>query len=427
MKKIEILGAKETHYKEHLDNGLDIYMVPNSNVNNFYITLNVRYGSIYNKFRYDGKNYDMPKGIAHYLEHLMFNMPTGSAFEYFGDLGSPVNAFTSFDITCYEVFANNHFKENLSYLIKYVYTPYFTKELINGERGIITEEIKMYEDMPETCLYYNSLKSVLVNDERRNLISGTESDVKKITLDDILTVYDAFYHPDNMFLVITGNFNPEEAVAIVEGAMSEFSFGEYKKPELKKIDEPFKVTSEYSKQKTGIDKAKAAISIKYPINSFKNLKISDVTLRLYFNLIMLINFGNTSILKDELTSNGILTDDISFSLVATDDYYVETIMAATEYPDYFVKRVKETIANFNITEEDLERKKKICISNLIMMFDDIEIVNSEISKDLIDYNEYLNDVYSIYKSLNIEDINKVAEKMMSKYICSVDILVPEEE
>ena len=141
MNKIEIWGSKENLYKEHLDNGLDIYMVPNYNVKNFYITLNVKYGSIYNKFKYKGKNYDMPKGIAHYLEHLMFNMPEGSAFEYFSKLGSPVNAFTSFDITCYEVFSNSKFKENLSYLVKYVYTPYFTKEMVNNERGIITISI----------------------------------------------------------------------------------------------------------------------------------------------------------------------------------------------------------------------------------------------------------------------------------------------
>ncbi len=426
MNKIEILGAKETLYKEHLDNGLDIYMVPNNNVKNFYLTLSVKYGSIYNKFKIGTKNYDMPKGIAHYLEHLMFNMPDRNAFDYFGDLGSPVNAFTSFDTTCYEVFANDKFKENLSYLIKYVYTPYFTKELVNNERGIITEEVKMYEDMPATSLYYDSLKSVLVNDERRFLISGTVEDVKKITLDDIETVYNAFYHPENMFLIITGNFNPEEAVAIVEDAMSNFEFPEYKKPELKSPDEPFKVTSEYSKIKANIDKSKVAISIKYPKSSFKSLKLSDVTLKLYFNLIMLLNFGNTSILKDELTSNGILTDDISFSLLQTEDYFIETIMASTYYPDYFIKRVKDTLDNPVLKEEDLQRKKKLCISNLIMMFDDIEIVNAEIAKDLLDNGEYLNDIYTIYKHLNYDDLIRVSDKM-NKYVYSVNILVPEEE
>ena len=101
-------------------------------------------------------------------------------------------------------------------------------------------------------------------------------------------------------------------------------------------------------------------------------------------------------------------------------------MASTYYPDYFIKRVKDTLDNPVIKEEDLQRKKKLCISNLIMMFDDIEIVNAEIAKDLLDNGEYLNDIYTIYKHLNYDDLIRVSDKM-NKYVYSVNILVPEEE
>ena len=148
MNKVEILGTKESLYIEHLDNGLDIYMQPNDKVKNFYITLNVKYGSIYTNYKFNGEKHNDPKGIAHYLEHLMFNMPDEDAFDHFAALGSSVNAYTSNEVTCYEVFSNSKFKENLSYLIKMVFTPYFNKELISKEKGIITEEIKMYEDDP---------------------------------------------------------------------------------------------------------------------------------------------------------------------------------------------------------------------------------------------------------------------------------------
>ena len=185
MNKIEILGAKETLYVEHLDNGLDIYMLPKCNVKNFYVTLNVKYGSICTNYKWLKDEYDDPKGIAHYLEHLMFNMPDGDAFNYFGKLGSSTNAYTTNDYTCYEVFSNSKFKENLSYLLKMVYTPYFTKELINKERGIIIEEIKMYDDDPTTSLLSNLYKNLFINDERKYLISGTVDDVKDIKLSDI--------------------------------------------------------------------------------------------------------------------------------------------------------------------------------------------------------------------------------------------------
>ena len=140
-------------------------MVPNNNVKNFYLTLSVKYGSIYNKFKIGTKTYDMPKGIAHYLEHLMFNMPDRNAFDYFGDLGSPVNAFTSFDTTCYEVFANDKFTENLSYLIKYVYTPYFTKELVNND--------------PSLSVFLGRISAIMTVDEKNEniiLYGGSASD-----------------------------------------------------------------------------------------------------------------------------------------------------------------------------------------------------------------------------------------------------------
>ena len=141
-------------------------MVPNYKTKNFYITLSTKYGSIYTNFEYNGKKYDMPKGIAHYLEHLLFNMPDGTtAHDYFSKLGANINAFTSFDITCYEVFANANFKECLSYLTEYVYTPYFTKEIVNNERGIITEEINMYEDKPGTQLIYGTYNNIFIKDE----------------------------------------------------------------------------------------------------------------------------------------------------------------------------------------------------------------------------------------------------------------------
>ncbi|UKI28345.1 MAG: insulinase family protein [Clostridium sp.] len=131
------------------------------------------------------------------------------------------------------------FKECLSYLTEYVYTPYFTKEIVNNERGIITEEINMYEDKPGTQLIYGTYNNIFIKDERQYLVSGTVSDVKKITKEDLEICYEAFYHPENMFMIITGNFDPNEAVAIVSEVMSKKEFPKYNKPVLKFKKEPF--------------------------------------------------------------------------------------------------------------------------------------------------------------------------------------------
>jgi predicted Zn-dependent peptidase len=426
MNKVKILGAKENLFYEKLKNGLEIYMVPNSNVKNFYLTLNTKFGSIYTNFKYEGKNYNIPKGVAHYLEHLMFNMPDGSAFNYFSKLGSNVNAYTSYDITCYEVFSNSYFKENLEYLIKYVYTPYFTKEMINDERGIITEEIKMYEDNPNTELLYGLYRNIYVNDEHQYLISGTVEDVKKIKLEDIEIAYKAFYNPANMFMILTGNFNPEEALAIIHESLSKLELPEYQKPEILISEEPYDVKKEYNEKEMNVDKPKVTIGFKIPKNNFKSLKMSDIYLKVYINLLMRINFGTTSLLREELETNNIINDDIGFTLTETDDYYVEAFMVSTDYPDYVISKIKDKINNLDISKESLDRKVKSTISSLIMEFDEIEGVSNDIQDDVINYNRYIYDAYNYYRSLNVEDAIKIANKL-KKYKECISILNPKKE
>ena len=159
MEKITLNNLDEYIYHDVTDEGLNIYMWVNKKVKNFYMTLNTKYGSIHTEFKpKDSKNYiKVPNGIAHFLEHLMFYQPDNTtAHEYFTKLGAQINACTTNDFTFYEVFSSSYFKENLNYLLDYVYTPYYTKENIKTERGIITEEIKMYEDHPNAQLIFKT-------------------------------------------------------------------------------------------------------------------------------------------------------------------------------------------------------------------------------------------------------------------------------
>lgn len=424
MNKVEILGTKESIYIEHLPNGLDIYMQPNNKVKNYYATINVKYGSIYTNYKNKGKKYEDPKGIAHYLEHLMFNMPEGNAFDYFAELGSSVNAYTSNEVTCYEVFSNTKFKENLSYLIKMVFTPYFNKELVSKERGIITEEIKMYDDDPSTKLFKNLYENLFIKDERRYLISGEVDDIKQIKSEDITNAYQAFYQPENIFIIITGNFNPEEAVAIIEDTMSNFGFPDLDVPEMIPSNEPFEINSEYTSSEMDISKPKVVLAYKIPKNNFKNLKLTDLELRLYLSIIMNINYGETSIINEEMNSNGIINNHIGNRLEETEDYFIELFYAETEYPDYFVNRIKDNMDKLTINEESLKRKIKVSISNLIWSFDNIETINASIQDDILHYGNVINDINTIYKSLNLEDAEHVIDKL-DKILLTVSVIKPQ--
>ncbi len=427
MKKIKIKNTGELVYTETLDSGLEVIMIPNNKVKNFYLTLNIKFGSIHTNLKFKGKNYKIPKGTAHFLEHLMFNMPGGkTAFEYYSNLGSNINAFTTYDYTSYEVYANSKFKENLSYLLQYVCTPYFTKEMVNGEKGIITEEIKMISDNPAAEIIYGMYRNVFVKDERKHLIAGTISDVKDITIDDIKLAYEAFYHPENMFLVITGNFDPTEAIAIVTETLTKFEFPKYEKPLLKEYKEPAKVSKTFFEKEMNIDIHKVTVALKIPKINFKQLNITNLELKMYLNLLIRINFGNTSILKEELLSGNVISDAISYHLTDTTDYFVIALLATTEYPDYFLQRINKQLENLIINEKEIERKIKTSISNLILRFDEIKVVNSDIQDDIISEGKFISDLYDYYQNINVQTGEKVLEKL-KKHTKTVNILKPLEE
>lgn len=427
MKKIKIKNTGEYVYLEKLDNGLDIIMIPNNTINNFYCTLNVKFGSINTNFKYQGKNINLPKGVAHFLEHLMFNMPDGTnAFEYYSKLGSNINAFTTYEYTSYEVFAFNKFKENLSYLLKYVYTPYFTKEIVNNEKGIIKEEINMISDNPSSEIVYGLYRNIFIKDERQFLIAGTIPDIKKMTLEDIKIAYDAFYHPENMFLIITGSFNPTEAIAIVSETMKTIDFKDYDKPIIKKIKEPIKVKKEYEEKSMPIDKYKVTIGLKIPYSKFKNINITKLEIIMYLNLITRINFGATSLLKEELLKSKIITESLSTNLTITEDYFIMAFIGLTDYPDYLIKRMKEQLQNLSITKEEIDRKVKSSISNLILSFDEIEAVNNDVQDDMIYQGKYIDDIYDYYRNLNLNTANQVLKKItLSNF--TVTILKPKSD
>lgn len=410
MKKIKLENTNEFLYYDKLDNGLEVYMLPNNNVNKFYLTLNTRFGSINTKFKYDNKEYDMPKGIAHYLEHLSFNMEDGSVFDHYSKIGSSINAFTTYDITSYNVTSNNRFKENLEYLLEYVYTPYFTKELFQSEKGVIEEEVKMYKDDPGMTIVNGTLNNVFVNDERKYLVGGTVKDVKSIKLEDVITCYNAYYNPKNMFLIITGNFNPNEALAITSEQMNKLNINNDFNVKDIYPKEPEKVNKKEEIIKMNVDKPKVSIGIKIPKNNFKSLKIDNYLLKIYISSILDINFGNTSLLLEEL-QKGSIVDDLDYTVIESNDYFIVLILSSTYYPEYFKDKVIEKFNSLNIEDSDLKRVAKVNISNYILLFDSAVAVNNYIMDEVMDNNEVNTGFMNIMRNLNIDTCKKVLTKL----------------
>lgn len=424
MKKIKLENTNEVLYYDKLDNGLEVYMLPNNNVNKFYLTLNIRFGSINTKFKYDNKEYDMPKGIAHYLEHLSFNMENGSVFDHYSKIGSSINAFTTYDITSYNVTSNNRFKENLEYLLEYVYTPYFTKELFQSEKGVIEEEVKMYKDDPGMTIVNGTLNNVFVNDERKYLVGGTVKDVKSIKLEDVITCYNAYYNPKNMFLIITGNFNPNEALAITSEQMNKLNINNDFNVKDIYPKEPEKVNKKEEIIKMNVDKPKVSIGIKIPKNNFKNLKLDNYLLKIYISSILDINFGNTSLLLEEL-QKGSIVDDLDYTVIESNDYFIVLILSSTYYPEYFKDKIIEKFNSLNIEDSDLKRVAKVNISNYILLFDSVVAVNNYIMDEVMDNNEVNTGFMNIMRNLNIDTCKKILTKL-NNYDYTICKIMPKE-
>lgn len=417
LKKIEINKYNETIYYEKLDNGLEVYMWPNNNVSSYYATLSVKYGSIDTNFKIKNKTYEVSKGIAHFLEHVKFNEgPNKTAHEYFNKLGSAINAFTTFNYTSYEVTATDKIKENITHLLDYVETPYFTKELIEKERKIILSEVKMGKNNPYQVLYYTLNGTVFANDNHRYYVTGDIEDVKNITLEEINLVYNTFYHPRNMFLTITGNFDPEYLSVVIKENQSNKEFKPYLEPEKITEKEPEQVAVRGIDIAGNIALPKLKLAYKIKKDLLGNL--SDLEKLVYVRIILNANFGTTSELKEKLLESNLVTK-LSASASIVGDYIEVVISAETSYPNEITKILKETYSNMDITKKRLERRIRCNIADFIYGLDDIEYTNTVIQDNIIMYGKLITNTYDIINSLNVNEANKIIKAMQTENNCFV--------
>ena len=204
----------ESVYRETLPNGLQIYVVPKPGYAKKYAFFATRYGGMDTRFCLNGKWLDTPAGIAHYLEHKMFDTKEGNALQELAKNGAEPNAFTSNAITGYYFDSTTHFEENLEILLSFVSVPYFTEESVAKEQGIIGQEIRMIEDNPDWQIYTRMMKALYAASTARTSIAGTVESISHITAETLYNCHKAFYTPSNMVLTVVGNVDPVHVVDI---------------------------------------------------------------------------------------------------------------------------------------------------------------------------------------------------------------------
>ncbi len=425
MEEIKLKGIDETVYYKKLDNGLPVYMLVNKHVSSFYITFSVKYGSIDTEFTNNEKNrIKVHDGVAHFLEHVNFNEKDGyTAHDYFKKIGSNINAFTTFDFTCYEVMGTSKFKSNLVHLLDYVQKPYFTKELVEKEKGIIVEEVKMGKNSPGHKLFYGMNKCLFKNDKRRNLVTGEVEDVLGTTVEELRNVYDNFYHPENMFLIITGNFKPEEALRIIEENQNSKQFIKYKEPKVITEEESREVNKEFESIEANVEIPKLKISYKMPYSLFKDY--DKVTLQAYLNLLCVCNFGGISDFREYLINNQ-LVNFIRANADVFNDVVTIDITVDTRSPEKVIDLIKNKMKDLSVSDDDLLRRKRCNVASLIKDLDDIEYVNTDMAYQLVNYGRVITNMFDIYNSLNMKDLTNIMKRFDLSNNSTV-ILIPFEQ
>lgn len=412
METIKIKGIDEVIYFTTSKAGLPLYVWKNDYAKSFYISLNVNYGSLHTEFSIYGKKYKVPQGIAHFMEHIKFNVDKDTtANDLFDPLGSDINAFTTFKYTSYLVYGTSKIKENLNALLDYVYNPYFTKEMIKKEKGIIASEINMGKDQPYNQLYFAFNKAMYHKEKYKYLITGEVEDIKKIELDDINLIYDAFYHPKNMFLIVTGNVNPYEIEQMVNDNLDLKEFPNYLNPKQIPVKEPKYVVQEEVVIDSNVEVEKAKIGLKIPKKGFP--KFDDIKLNIILNLILSNNFGESSDLREDLLQNNIITF-LSTSRFVLDDYIVLDVTLESKILDEAVKRVIDAIEHLQMNEDALKRKINSSIATLVLNYEDVENVNNMIQNYLIYYKRLVPDLKEIYESITLEEVQTVIDAITTK-------------
>lgn len=409
MKEIKIKSSDEVILTFNAPTGLPVYMWVNKDKNNVHMSLNVKYGSTGTEFSCNNVKYTVPTGTAHFLEHIKFHLKGQEASNLFYDLGCDSNAYTSLNETSFEVFANDNIYEAAKLLLNFVYDNYFTKKMIDSERSIILEECNSNNDDPDYEFFRETTLNYLVKSNHRNPVIGYEKDIKNISIDDVSLVHDFFYRPENMFMVITGDFDPEEMMKAINDNESERNFKKLGNIEIKKNKEP---KSFLNKELKLINKkcvnTQGSYFIKCLEKDFKGYKKEEVLVAL--RVLIRTNFGITSDFYEDVIQNGIATG-FSANVSYDDGVYGITFGYTTERIDEIVKLIEDKLSNLTLTTEDIDRAKKRYITNSIMRYDNIYRVSSFIISCIIDDGEINENKYEVLKKLTVKKIFEIFSRV----------------
>ena len=410
MKIIESSKIKEKAYIEKLENGMEIIIIPKKNAIKKYIIWGTHFGSIDNHFIMPktGEEVYIPDGVAHFLEHKMFEQPNGTnSLDTLMALGIDANAYTTNDHTAYLFECTDNFYDGLDELMDYVQHPYFTDENVEKEKGIIGQEIGMYDDDPGWRLYMNAMDCMYKENPIKIDIAGTVESIRKITPDVLYKCYNTFYNPSNMTMVVCGDFEPEKLLEeIKKRLVPKENQGEIKRIYAKEAKEINKKEKEVSME---LSNPLFLIGYKDNIENKENLVKKHIAIEILLNMII----GKSSELYKKLYEENVLLSEPNFDYEFSNEYAHVTISGQSKNPRKVYEEVTKQVRDYTengLNQEHFNRiKKKLCgdygieynsVADIARMFlaDKMKGINS------FDYIEEFNTVTKEYTESILKEV-----------------------
>ncbi|WP_342572597.1 pitrilysin family protein [Paenibacillus sp. FSL R5-0749] len=406
MESIRYEHLQETLYYEVMDNGLHVYILPKPGFQKTYATFATKYGSVDNHFQVEGQEaVKVPDGIAHFLEHKMFEEPTGDIFATFASHGASANAFTSFDQTVYLFSATEYVNENIQTLVDFVQNPYFTDQNVEKEKGIIGQEIDMYADNPDWRVYFGLIEAMYQKHPVHIDIAGTVESIRTITKEMLYECYNTFYHPSNMLLIVVGGVDPQEVIDMVRSNQEQKDY----KPQgsIERFFEP-----EPEQVGEARREAKLAVSLPKCLFGFKETDIGltgekllrrDMTTQLMMDLL----FGSSTRLFQKLYDEDLISDSFGHEYNSSPQYAFSAIGGDTKDPDQLLARIREevdAIVEKGFESTDFERARKKKIGGYLRMLNSPENIAHEFTRQQFRGGDFFN-MLPLYESITLEDVN----------------------
>ncbi|MBQ8849318.1 MAG: insulinase family protein [Clostridia bacterium] len=421
-KKIQEFYKKYSH-----PSGLDIYIFPKK-MTATYAIFGTKYGSIHNRFKAeDDSNFiTVPDGIAHFLEHKLFVCEDGSdAFERFSDYGADANAYTSFNKTCYLFSCTDRFSDSLGELLEFVTHPYFTQESVQNEIGIISEEIKMYDDNPSDRCFYGMLEGMYKSHSIKRNICGTEETISQITPELLYACYERFYRLSNMALVVCGDVDDNEVLEIADKHLPKTA---QNAPNVicanENENESPSVYMSYVEKKMQVAKPMFKIGIKD--TAIPELAADRQRKEAKMAILNEMIFSGSMDLYASLIEKDMISPAFSYGYTIGDSFAYNSVSGESDDPQAVLSEILahiEKLRQTGLDYGDFLRSKRVMYAEAVKSYDSVENIANNLFSFVCDGFELLSDT-DIIDSITFEEICELFEVSFNKESITMSAVLP---